>query len=129
MAPVAIPFEVERFILDYIDSVPHLEALLLMFQAAAVLWSIEELAARIYVDERQAAAILEDLARRSIITRIEQSPPRYQFVARSQSQTEVLEKVAHAYRTQLVQLTRFIHSNASGSVREFARAFRIKDKD
>lgn len=129
MTSGAIPFEVERFILDYIDSVPHLEALLLLFQAPAVLWSVEQLAARIYVNERQASAVLDDLTRRGVITRIEQSPPRYQFVARPQAQTELLEKVAHAYRTQLVQMTRFIHSNASGSVREFARAFRLKDKD
>ena len=129
MSSGAIPFEVEHFILDYIDSVPHLEALLLMFQAPEVRWSVAELAARIYVNERQAGAILEDLTRRAVIARIERSPPAYQFVPRSQAQTELLGKVALAYRTQLVQLTRFIHSNASGSVREFARAFRLKDKN
>jgi DNA-binding MarR family transcriptional regulator len=121
--------EVERFLLDSIDTVPHLEALLLLFQSPAVGWSVQELAGRIYVNDRQAASILEDLTRRSLITRLEQAPSKYQYVPRSEAQRELLEKVARSYRTQLVQVTRFIHSNASGSVRDFARAFRLKDND
>ncbi|HEY0942212.1 MAG TPA: hypothetical protein VGE08_19125 [Steroidobacter sp.] len=121
--------EIEQFLLDSIDTVPHLEALLLLFQSPAVVWSVAELAARIYVNEKQAAGILEDLTRRSLISRVEHSPPKYQYVPRSQEQRELIEKVAQSYRTQLVQVTRFIHSNASASVRDFARAFRLKDND
>jgi DNA-binding MarR family transcriptional regulator len=121
---------VERFLLDSIDTVPHLEALLLLFQSPATVWTVVQLAARIYVNEKQASTILEDLTRRSLIVRIDQqTPATYQYVARSPEQSALLDKVAHSYRTQLVQLTRFIHSNASGSVRDFARAFRLKDKD
>ena len=80
----AIDPEVERFLLGSIDTVPHLEALLLLFQSPAIVWSVQELAARIYVNERQATGILEDLARRSLIARIEQSPAKYQYVPRSQ---------------------------------------------
>lgn len=125
----AIDPAVEQFLLDSIDTVPHLEALLLMFQSPATAWSVAELAARIYVSDKQATAILEDLTRRLLIVRVEQSPPAYQYVARSQAQKELIDQVARSYRTQLVQVTRFIHSNASGSVRDFARAFRLKDKD
>lgn len=121
--------DVERFLLDSIDTVPHLEALLLLFQSPSIAWSVEQLAARIYVSDKQATSILEDLARRSLITRVEQSPARYQYVPRSDGQRGLLDQVALAYRTQLVQVTRFIHSNASGSVRDFARAFRLKDND
>lgn len=102
---------------------------MLLFQSPAVVWSVAELAARIYVNEKQAAGILEDLTRRSLISRVEHSPPKYQYVPRSQEQRELIEKVAQSYRTQLVQVTRFIHSNASASVRDFARAFRLKDND
>ncbi|MBM0105493.1 hypothetical protein JM946_12075 [Steroidobacter sp. S1-65] len=125
----AIDPEVERFILDYIDTVPHLEALLLIFQSPTTVWTVGELAARIYVNEKQAGGILEDLTRRSLIARVEQSPLKYQYAERSEAQTQSLHKVAQSYRTQLVQVTRFIHSNASASVRDFARAFRLKDND
>ena len=125
----AIDPQVEQFLLDSIDTVPHLEALLLIFQSSAIVWTVAELAARIYVNEKQAAGILEDLTRRALVTRVEQAPAKYQYLARSEAQTELLEKVARSYRTQLVQVTRFIHSNASGSVRDFARAFRLKDND
>lgn len=129
MTSAAIPLAVERFLLDSIDTVPHLEALLLIFQSPAKIWAVEELAARIYVSDKQAAAILDDLARRSLVARVQQSPAQYQFIDRSPEQTQLLEQVAQSYRTQLVQITRFIHSNASGSVRDFARAFRLKDRD
>jgi len=129
MAAGAIPNEVEQFLVAVIDSVPHLEALLLIFQNPSTVWSVEDLAARIYVDSAQASAVLEDLTRRKLISPVEPSPPKYQFAARSAEQTELLHKVAQAYRTQLVQVTRFIHSKPSASVRDFARAFRLKDRD
>ncbi|MFC4307456.1 hypothetical protein ACFPN2_00040 [Steroidobacter flavus] len=129
MTAGAIDPAVERFLLDSIDTVPHLEALLLLFQSPSIAWTVVDLAARIYVPEKQANGILEDLTRRSLIVRNDQSPPQYQYVERSPEQSALLENVARSYRTQLVQLTRFIHSNASGSVRDFARAFRLKDKD
>lgn len=129
MTAGAIDPAVERFLLDSIDTVPHLEALLLLFKSPATAWTDVELAARIYVNEKQASGILDDLMRRSLIARIEQSPATYQYIPRSPAQSALLDQVAQSYRTQLVQLTRFIHSNASGSVRDFARAFRLKDKD
>lgn len=129
MTAGAIEPEVEQFLLDSIDTVPHLEALLLIFRSPDYVWTVDELAARIYVNDKQAAGILDDLTRRSLIARVELSAPKYQYIPGSPSQTELLEKVAQSYRTQLVQVTRFIHSNASGSVRDFARAFRLKDKD
>lgn len=129
MASGAIPNEVEQFLLAAIDTVPHLEALLLIFQNPATVWSVEALAARIYVSNEQAAAVLDDLTRRQLITRVQQSPAMYQFIPRSPEQTGLLNKVAEAYRTQLVPVARFIHSKPSASVRDFARAFRLKDPD
>ena len=129
MTAGAIDPAVEQFLLDSIDTVPNLEALLLLFQSPTTVWTVVALAARIYVNDKQASAILEDLMRRSLIVRIEQVPAAYQYLARSPEQSALLDKVAQSYRTQLVQVTRFIHSNASGSVRDFARAFRLKDKD
>jgi antitoxin component HigA of HigAB toxin-antitoxin module len=106
MASRSIPNEVEQFLLAVIDT-----------------------AARIYVDNPQAESVLDDLTRRKLISRVQQSPPKYQFLAASPAETELLHKVAHAYRTQLVQVARFIHSKPSASVRDFARAFRLKDRD
>lgn len=129
MTSGAIANDVERFLLDSIDTIPHLEALLLIFQAPASSWAVDEVAARIYVTQKEAGAILEDLARRSLIARVEQVPAKYQFVGRSEAQTQFLQTVADTYRTQLVRVTRLVHSNASSQVRDFARAFLIKDGD
>lgn len=120
-----ISTEVERFLLDSIGTVPHLEALLLIYQSPASVWTAAQLAARIYVSEKQATSILEDLARRALIARVEHSG--YQFISRSPAQVQLFDQVVQAYRTELLAVTRLIHSNASSSVRDFARAFRLKD--
>ena len=57
-----------RFIFENIDTVPHLEALLLVWQNSADAWSAETLAARLYVSPAQARGILEDLRRGGFVT-------------------------------------------------------------
>ena len=45
MTPGAIDPAVEQFLLDSIDTVPHLEALLLLFQSPTTVWTVVQLAA------------------------------------------------------------------------------------
>jgi predicted ArsR family transcriptional regulator len=61
---------VDQFILDKIDSVPHLEALLLLWNSRPAEWSAEELAKRLYVDRSLARKLLEDLTREEIVVRV-----------------------------------------------------------
>jgi hypothetical protein len=129
MAPGPIPPDVEQFVLDAIDTVPHLEALLLVFQSPQTTWTAKDTAARIYVSERSAAMLLEDLARRSLIAREPHASVGYRFDGGSAERAALLEKMAQCYRTDLISLTRLIHSNASGSVRDFARAFKLKREE
>jgi hypothetical protein len=55
--------EVFQFILDRIDSVPHLEALLLLWNSRPTKWSSKELVARLYVETEVARKLLVDLSR------------------------------------------------------------------
>ena len=52
MSHKAIPEEIEQFILEKIDSVAEMEALLLLRSNPAILWSRESLAKRLYIAER-----------------------------------------------------------------------------
>jgi hypothetical protein len=117
--------EVLNFIFENIDSVPHLEAVLLIWQSGSADWSAPNLASRIYVSLQQAGGILEDLRRRGFLI---QDPPDsgpYAFVSDSDKR-QMVQRVADTYRRNLVVVTRIIHSKGSASVREFARAFQIK---
>jgi DNA-binding MarR family transcriptional regulator len=122
-----IPARVLQFLAERIDTVPQLEALLLLWENPQRLWSEEELAARIYVARPVAATILQALQRQQLVS-IEpgSTPQRYRYNPQWEPSGEVMPEVAAAYRRHLVQLATFIHSRASTAVREFARAFDFK---
>ncbi len=124
-----IPEEVLRFIERRIDSVPHLEALLLLRENPAKSWSDSEVAARVYVSRERAQGILVDLLRHGLISAGAASPTTYTYNG-AWDEEKLMDKVAAAYSRQLVHVASLIHAKAaSEAVRDFARAFRIKDQD
>lgn len=123
--PPDIPERVLQFLAEKIDDVPQLEALLLLWENSSRSWSCEEIAARIYVRAAACTNVLQMLARRDLLT-VEPSSQRYQYNPAWDPDGSLITEVSAAYRRQLVQVTRFIHSRAPSSVREFARAFDFK---
>jgi DNA-binding FadR family transcriptional regulator len=121
-----IPARVLQFLAERIDTVPQLEALLLLWESPQRLWSEEELAARIYVSRPVAAQILQALQRQQLIATESAQATHYRYDSQWDPSGEVMPEVAHAYSRHLVQLATFIHSRASTAVREFARAFDLK---
>jgi DNA-binding FadR family transcriptional regulator len=121
-----IPPRVLQFLAERIDTVPQLEALLLLWENPQRLWSEEELAARIYVGRQAAATILQALQRHQLVTAEPAPTVRYRYNPQWDASGEVMAEVAASYRRHLVPLATFIHSRASTAVREFARAFDLK---
>jgi hypothetical protein len=126
MTSPEIPGLVLQFLAERIDTVPQLEALLLLWENPQRLWSEEELAGRIYVGRQVAATILQALQRQQLITAEPASAGQYRYNPQWDPTGEVMPEVAAAYRRHLVPLATFIHSRASTAVREFARAFDLK---
>jgi hypothetical protein len=118
--------DVLRFIADRIDTVPHLEALQLIWESSGRPWSAEEIASRIYVNAPTAANILQDLLRHRLIVSDGATPPRYHYDPNQDPHAQLLPEVIATYRRHLVRIAQFIHSKGSPAVREFARAFQIK---
>lgn len=114
-----------QFVAEKIDTVPQLEALLLLREDETRRWSEVEIAARVYVSRETAHSILEALQRRYLIV-AEGDPQRYRYNPGHDGSRELLCEVATAYRRHLVPMATFIHSKASASVLEFARAFDLK---
>jgi len=122
--------DVYEYILEKLDSVPHLEAAILLWNSRPVGWTVEELASRIYVPTEKVAEILQDLLRQQLIQQSAASPPRFSYLPRNDEQNEWMFRVDTAYRREIVRISTMLHSKASPSVREFARAFRFKkDRD
>lgn len=113
---------VDQFISQEIDSVPHLEALLLFWNRRPRHWLIEDMAAALYISVNETQEILSDLERRGLIA---MDSGEYVYDP-SGKWDELLEELDRVYRKELVRISRIIHSKASPSVREFARAFKLK---
>lgn len=122
--------DVYEYILEKIESVPHLEAVILLWNSRPVGWAADELASRLYVPSERAVEILRDLIRQQLVQQAAGSPPRFSYLPRSDEQNEWMFQVDTAYRREIVRISTMLHTKASPSVREFARAFRFKkDRD
>lgn len=114
--------EVDRFICDEIDSVPHLEALLLLWNSRPKPWPIEQLSALLFLPPDRTRQIVEDLRQRSLIVL-----DVHGYAYNSESPRDpLLQDIDRTWRRELVRVSNMIHSKASPAVREFARAFRFK---
>jgi hypothetical protein len=121
-----IPDDVARFILEKIDSIAQLEGLLLLRKNPDQQWSPQNLAARLYIDEKQTAQLLSDLCTQSLAVMISADPPLYQYQPGSTELRSIVERVAEIYSTHLVPVTALIHSKAKARVQEFADAFKLR---
>ncbi len=125
MEQVPLPEDVRRFVVERIDTVPHLEALLLLWENRTKSWTEHEVAARVYVVLDVARRILRDLECQHLVMPAP-LPGAYVYDPRWDESGEAMERVATTYRRHLVPIATLIHSKASPGIREFARAFRLK---
>jgi hypothetical protein len=122
----SIPDDVARFVLESVDSVAQLEALLLLRSSPEERWSAQALAARLYIDEKQTARILSDISKQSLALVFIGDPPVYQYQPGSIQLRQVVDRVAEIYAKQLVPITNLIHSKPKTRVQEFADAFKFR---
>jgi hypothetical protein len=128
MAPfeeIANRAEVDRFILERIDTVPHLEALLLLWQHSFERWSVENVARRLWIEPEEARAILQDLIRLEFASLAPGDLDQYAYQP-SASNDRLMRGVEVHYRREMIRISRMIHAKPSSAVRAFARAFRFK---
>ncbi len=115
--------EVDAFIRENIDTVPHLEALLLLWESRPRQWSETELTARLFVPSDTVRQIMRNLAVHGLISAKNAPEPVYGYRSRSAVGDRLVEAVALVYRRELVRISTMIHRKAPSAVREFARAF------
>jgi hypothetical protein len=118
--------DAHEFVQENIDSVPQLEALILLWNSRPVWWTCEELASRLYVPPDRVGGLLRDLVRMQMAAESETEPPKFSYYSRSKDQDAMMMLVDEAYRRDLVRISTMLHEKASPAVRDFARAFRFK---
>jgi DNA-binding IclR family transcriptional regulator len=122
MVPEPMPDEVLSFVGANIDSVPQLEALLLIWDSAPREWTTAEIAHRVYLPDERAARLLQDLAARRWVVA---GGAGYAFNAASTDAPMIAHLAAH-YRSNLIRIAEIIHRKASPAVLDFARAFDLR---
>lgn len=121
---IQTPEDVRRFILSSVSSVPYLEALLLLRSAAEVPWNARQVAQRLYVSEKLARELLQDLASNGVACAEAAEPPLFRYQPASPELHELLDRVADFYARHLVAVTHLIHSRTDKRSHQFANAFR-----
>jgi hypothetical protein len=129
MSPVPIPDDIAQFIIEKIDSVAQLEALLLLRNSAEEPWTVEALARRLYIEEKQTAELLNRLCAQGFAIAIAGETPLYQYRPISTELREVLDRLVEIYSKHLVPVTNLVHSKPKTRVQEFADAFKFRKDD
>ncbi|HEY8715973.1 MAG TPA: hypothetical protein VIM00_11385 [Candidatus Acidoferrum sp.] len=118
--------EIYHFVLEEIESVPHLEALLLLWNSRPQPWTLENLSSRLYVQPDVVSDLLQDLLQRGLISRVPGPPHGFRYESESTEKDAFIAELDSTYRREVVRISTMIHSKPSSSIREFARAFRFK---
>lgn len=123
--------DVDQFILEEIESVPHLEALLLLWRNAPQPAGPDQIAHDLYIPLNHASGILDDLQRRGLISRaVAGGQQLFFYETGSEAQNRLIQAVDATYRRELIRVSSMIHSKPSAGLRAFADAFRFrKDRD
>lgn len=125
MSTSPIPEDIRRFVLSSIPTVPHLEALLLLRAGGAAPWTAACLAARLYVSEKAAAALLSDLCRDGMCAvRPDAGGVQYHYQPSSPQLRATIDQLAELYGRELLAVTHLIHARLERKAQQFADAFK-----
>lgn len=118
-----IPGTVRRLIVERLDTIPELEAVLLFREDASRTWTADQAGRRLYVSTTVAAHILEQLDERGFVVR---AGDAYRYGPDTAELARAVDELAVTYARQLVAVTHLVHAKASPGVRQFADAFRLR---
>jgi hypothetical protein len=126
MVEYPIPNDVKQFILERIDSIAQLEALLLLRGSPNEEWGAQKVAKRLYISEQEATSLLARLGAEGLIAFSNDKPPLCRYQPDSDDLAQVVDRLAETYTKHLVPVTNLVHSKPRTRVREFADAFNLR---
>ena len=126
----AIPAEVSQFILDRIDSIAQLEAILLL-RGSPDNWSETKVVAeRLYIAEDNAQAVLDGLCQRGILLAMDVGKgSAYRYRPDTGELREMVDRLAYYYAKHLVPVSNLVHAKSRKRLEGFARAFKLSPED
>jgi DNA-binding IclR family transcriptional regulator len=120
----ALPADVHRFLHDHIESVEHLEVLLLLSRTPERGWSASEVAETLYSHPSSIRLRLARLLGQGLLREIEEGC--YKYAPRTVELHATVHRVAECYHERRVAVITLIASKPLDNVRAFSDAFRIR---
>ena len=117
--------DVRRLIVASPLTVPHVEAIVLMRASPQACFDVRTLAARLYVPLKTARRICADLQGLGVVAD-DADGKTLRYGPRTTELAATLDRLAEAYSTNLVQVTRLIHSIGTPGAQAFADAFTLR---
>lgn len=124
-----IPDDIKKFVVENIDSVAQLEALLLLRENLNEQWSATAVAKRLYISEQETIPLLARLGAAGLILATDSKPPLYTYQPDSPELVQLVDKLAETYSRHLVPITNLIHAKPRKRVQEFADAFKLRKEE
>jgi hypothetical protein len=124
-----IPESVRAFVAEHFTSLVPLEVLLLLRGDPVKRWPAEAVARELGIDASWAAKWLADLQGRGFAAADDGTPTTYRYQPATAELDTLIGALATAYAQRRVAVTELIFAKATGPVRTFAAAFRIRKDD
>jgi len=124
-----IPQNVRALITDFVDSVVHLEILLLISRNPQEAFSAEAVGKKLGIRPDWAEADLGVLASRGLLEASGEAPRVYRYAPRTEELRAAIGGLDLAYQQRRVSVINLIFAKPIDRLRDFADAFRLrKDK-
>jgi len=125
-----IPGDVQQFILDRIDSIAQLEALVILRNTPDSWWPSAAIAERLYITESTCRAEMDGLTRQQLLLDREEGGARaYRYRPSTGDLREMVDRLVYYYSKHLVPISNLVHSKPRTRINEFARAFTITKQE
>jgi hypothetical protein len=118
--------EVKQFIVQNVESVAQLEALILLRADRERLWDGTGIAKSLYIPAQMGAALLAELQKRGFVRVSTHDSAKYSYDVADDRLDRVVGEVIVAYRDRRVAVTSLIYSKPLNKVQTFADAFRLR---
>jgi len=123
-----IPPDIRRFVLDRIDSIAELEALLLLRNSPDTWWEDAAAAQRLYLGAEQGRAVLIRLEAAELLISQDDAPGRrWRYRPQSGDLREMVDRLAYYYTKHLVPVSNLVHDKSKSRIKEFSRAFEFPE--
>ena len=122
-----LPLDVERFLVDHIDSIAQLEILRLLHATPESDATAATVARALGVDAVWASAELANLTSRGLLAHgANGAAPTFRFAPRTDELRATIDEVLRAFHERRVTVIDLVASKPSRHIRGFADAFRLR---